>query len=148
MSSLKIVGTTTALVIVFIGSWLLKNALQSGKNTELIVLLIGALLGVLSIIGISTRANWSWPLMTVTFAGLLLNAVILFASARRYLLTFLLTIAFGVIGTLWVNSRDENDELQDDSSAKIEAYHAEEDEKENENKYKRRGKPGRKPFPI
>lgn len=87
------------LVLSFVGAIFLESKMEQYAALELAVIVVGILLAVIALIGISSDSRWAWPFATILFSLLLANLLFLHVNVGAFL-TFVLLLIVNVFGML------------------------------------------------
>jgi hypothetical protein len=89
-----------ALFIVnFVGTIFLETKMPQYFTLELVIIIVGILLSVISLVGIAAEARWAWPFSTILFSLLLANSVFLYVNVPA-IITFLGLLVVNIFGLL------------------------------------------------
>jgi len=87
------------LVLNFILAILLESKLKTNYTFELVVIVIGILLSIAMLLGMSFEANWSWPLATILFSLFLANSIYLYVFTSAFV-AFTALVLVNTLGLL------------------------------------------------
>jgi hypothetical protein len=87
------------LVLNLVGMIFLEGKMEQYAALELVIIVVGILLGILALMGIASEARWSWPFTTILFSLFLANAVFLFVTVGAFV-TFVLMVLVDIFGLL------------------------------------------------
>ena len=96
-------GRTIALIIFlvlnFILAIFLESQLKANYAFELVVIVIGILLSIALLLGMSFEALWAWPVATILFSAFLANAVFLYVASSAFIV-FTALVLVNTLGLL------------------------------------------------
>jgi len=87
------------LVVNFIGTIFIESKMPQYFTLELVIIVVGILLAVISLVGIAAEARWAWPFSTILFSLLLANSVFLYVNVPA-IITFLGLLVVNIFGLL------------------------------------------------
>ena len=120
-------GRTIALIIFlvlnFILAILLESKMTANYTLELVIIVIGILLSIAVLLGMSFEARWSWPVSTILFSAFLANAIFLYIASNEFV-AFTGLVLVNTLGLLTsVLSIGDYDDFVDEDA--LETYHEE-----------------------
>jgi len=98
------------LLIALAGSLYLETALRVHYVLELYLLLLAAITAIVVLVAVAWRLHWGWPLASILFSLIALNAVVVFLATRTSTLTFFAVLLVSLAGILLSWSRSEPEE--------------------------------------
>ncbi len=87
------------LVLNLVGMIFLEGKMEQYVALELVIIVVGILLGILALMGIAAESRWAWPFATILFSLFLANAVFLYVVVGAFV-TFVLMLFVNTIGLL------------------------------------------------
>jgi len=87
------------LALNLVGMIFLESRMERYVALELVIIVLGILLGILALMGIAAESRWSWPFATILFSLFLANAVFLYVVVGAFV-TFVLMLIVNIFGLL------------------------------------------------
>ncbi len=78
-----VAGFVTSLILLFIqflGAMKLQTMLRAYSQVESLILVVGLIVSIIAIIGITVNTKWGWPLMLMVFSGSMANFIWLYTQ--------------------------------------------------------------------
>ena len=126
MGTIRLITISILLLLNFLAAIYLETKMHNNFGLEIFLIILGVIVSLVVIFGMSFGTRWAWPLATILFSASLANAVFLYLSVKGFLVFsgMLFVCLLGLLISV-VSIREDDDFMSETSDLPVETYEEE-----------------------